>query len=250
MLPIPVLSDNYSYLIIDTQARLAVAVDPSDPQAVQVRGGGQGYLGPPGATWAAGSFPSLIPLPVGRACTHRPHRASTHRDPHNHPGQGWAGEDSRGGTLGRGMLTQDPGLGFLLSLTLCGPFLTLFSHLCRSVSGSLHLSFPLLISLCACVPGCSLPLGLPPRTSPSSPLCAGSASAARIPPALSSLPPHPLAASPPWPSSSPLSPSSPSTCAPAARRALPSVSTSSLPQASIEKEGVNLVAILCTHKHW
>lgn len=39
MLPIPVLSDNYSYLIIDTQARLAVAVDPSDPQAVQVRGG-------------------------------------------------------------------------------------------------------------------------------------------------------------------------------------------------------------------
>lgn len=38
MLPIPVLSDNYSYLIIDTQARLAVAVDPSDPQAVQVRG--------------------------------------------------------------------------------------------------------------------------------------------------------------------------------------------------------------------
>uniref|UniRef100_A0A8D1R214 PNKD metallo-beta-lactamase domain containing n=1 Tax=Sus scrofa TaxID=9823 RepID=A0A8D1R214_PIG len=35
VLPIPVLSDNYSYLIIDTQARLAVAVDPSDPQAVQ-----------------------------------------------------------------------------------------------------------------------------------------------------------------------------------------------------------------------
>lgn len=39
MLPIPVLSDNYSYLIIDTQARLAVVVDPSDPQAVQVREG-------------------------------------------------------------------------------------------------------------------------------------------------------------------------------------------------------------------
>lgn len=38
MLPIPVLSDNYSYLIIDTQAGLAVAVDPSDPRAVQVRG--------------------------------------------------------------------------------------------------------------------------------------------------------------------------------------------------------------------
>ncbi|KAF4014126.1 hypothetical protein G4228_005694 [Cervus hanglu yarkandensis] len=35
VLPIPVLADNYSYLIIDTQARLAVAVDPSDPQAVQ-----------------------------------------------------------------------------------------------------------------------------------------------------------------------------------------------------------------------
>lgn len=43
MLPIPVLSDNYSYLIIDTQAGLAVAVDPSDPRAVQVRG------------WSAGS---------------------------------------------------------------------------------------------------------------------------------------------------------------------------------------------------
>ncbi|XP_037704713.1 probable hydrolase PNKD isoform X4 [Choloepus didactylus] len=35
VLPIPVLSDNYSYLVIDTQARLAVAVDPSDPRAVQ-----------------------------------------------------------------------------------------------------------------------------------------------------------------------------------------------------------------------
>lgn len=45
MLPIPVLSDNYSYLIIDTQAGLAVAVDPSDPRAVQVRGAGVGVLG-------------------------------------------------------------------------------------------------------------------------------------------------------------------------------------------------------------
>lgn len=53
MLPIPVLSDNYSYLIIDTQARLAVAVDPSDPQAVQVRGGVSGV------TLETGSFPSL-----------------------------------------------------------------------------------------------------------------------------------------------------------------------------------------------
>lgn len=52
MLPIPVLSDNYSYLIIDTQARLAVAVDPSDPQAVQVRGRG------PGAPSGTGRFPS------------------------------------------------------------------------------------------------------------------------------------------------------------------------------------------------
>lgn len=42
MLPIPVLSDNYSYLIIDTQAGLAVAVDPSDPRAVQVREEGAG----------------------------------------------------------------------------------------------------------------------------------------------------------------------------------------------------------------
>lgn len=45
MLPIPVLSDNYSYLIIDTQAALAVAVDPSDPRAVQVRAEGAGALG-------------------------------------------------------------------------------------------------------------------------------------------------------------------------------------------------------------
>uniref|UniRef100_A0A7N4PG36 PNKD metallo-beta-lactamase domain containing n=1 Tax=Sarcophilus harrisii TaxID=9305 RepID=A0A7N4PG36_SARHA len=37
VLPIPVLLDNYSYLIIDTQSKLAVAVDPSDPRAVQVR---------------------------------------------------------------------------------------------------------------------------------------------------------------------------------------------------------------------
>lgn len=54
MLPIPVLADNYSYLIIDTQARLAVAVDPSDPQAVQVRGGrGRGDLGSPGGLAAS-----------------------------------------------------------------------------------------------------------------------------------------------------------------------------------------------------
>ncbi|XP_043853621.1 probable hydrolase PNKD [Dromiciops gliroides] len=35
VVPIPVLLDNYSYLIIDTQSKLAVAVDPSDPRAVQ-----------------------------------------------------------------------------------------------------------------------------------------------------------------------------------------------------------------------
>ncbi|KAJ1184147.1 hypothetical protein NDU88_000957, partial [Pleurodeles waltl] len=35
VVPIPVLSDNYSYLVIDTDSSLAVAVDPSDPVAVQ-----------------------------------------------------------------------------------------------------------------------------------------------------------------------------------------------------------------------
>ncbi|XP_044160170.1 probable hydrolase PNKD [Bufo gargarizans] len=35
VVPIPVLSDNYSYLVIDTTSNLAVAVDPSDPIAVQ-----------------------------------------------------------------------------------------------------------------------------------------------------------------------------------------------------------------------
>lgn len=49
----------------------------------------------------------------------------------------------------------------------------------------------------------------------------------------------------------PALPSSPGTCAPVpCCTPLFSLSTSSLPQASIEKEGVNLVAILCTHKHW
>lgn len=36
IIPIPVLSDNYSYLIIDTSSNIAVVVDPADPQAVQV----------------------------------------------------------------------------------------------------------------------------------------------------------------------------------------------------------------------
>jgi hypothetical protein len=57
VLPIPVLSDNYSYLIIDTQAGLAVAVDPSDPRAVQVRGQGAGALGV-----TAGDCQLLLPV--------------------------------------------------------------------------------------------------------------------------------------------------------------------------------------------
>lgn len=59
------------------------------------------------------------------------------------------------------------------------------------------------------------------------------------------------------PSSSPFLCSLPSTHAPCfslprvlGRTLFLSLSTSSLPQASIEKEGVTLVAILCTHKHW
>ncbi|XP_053732813.1 probable hydrolase PNKD isoform X1 [Synchiropus splendidus] len=35
IIPIAVLSDNYSYLIIDTTSNLAVVVDPADPQTVQ-----------------------------------------------------------------------------------------------------------------------------------------------------------------------------------------------------------------------
>ncbi|XP_032073153.1 probable hydrolase PNKD [Thamnophis elegans] len=35
ILPIPVLSDNYSYLVVDTGSNSAVVVDPSDPLAVQ-----------------------------------------------------------------------------------------------------------------------------------------------------------------------------------------------------------------------
>lgn len=36
IIPIPVLSDNYSYLIIDKTSSVAVVVDPADPQTVQV----------------------------------------------------------------------------------------------------------------------------------------------------------------------------------------------------------------------
>lgn len=37
ILPIPVLANNYSYLVIDTGSGQAAVVDPSDPLAVQVR---------------------------------------------------------------------------------------------------------------------------------------------------------------------------------------------------------------------
>lgn len=37
IIPLPILSDNYSYVIIDTAADLAVVVDPADPLSVQVR---------------------------------------------------------------------------------------------------------------------------------------------------------------------------------------------------------------------
>lgn len=36
IIPISVLSDNYSYLIIDRASSIAVVVDPADPQTVQV----------------------------------------------------------------------------------------------------------------------------------------------------------------------------------------------------------------------
>uniref|UniRef100_A0A3B3SJT4 PNKD metallo-beta-lactamase domain containing n=1 Tax=Paramormyrops kingsleyae TaxID=1676925 RepID=A0A3B3SJT4_9TELE len=35
IMPIPVLTDNYSYLVIDREANLAVVVDPADPQTIQ-----------------------------------------------------------------------------------------------------------------------------------------------------------------------------------------------------------------------
>lgn len=37
VVPVAVLDDNYSYLIIDTVSDTAVAVDPSDPATVLVR---------------------------------------------------------------------------------------------------------------------------------------------------------------------------------------------------------------------
>ena len=36
MIPIAVLSDNYSYVIVDDASRSAVVVDPADPDAIKV----------------------------------------------------------------------------------------------------------------------------------------------------------------------------------------------------------------------
>ncbi|TRY82800.1 hypothetical protein DNTS_025569 [Danionella cerebrum] len=35
IIPVPILSDNYSYVVIDTASNMAVVVDPADPQPVQ-----------------------------------------------------------------------------------------------------------------------------------------------------------------------------------------------------------------------
>lgn len=45
IIPLPVLSDNYSYVIIDTASDLAVVVDPADPLPVQVRLGSTQTVG-------------------------------------------------------------------------------------------------------------------------------------------------------------------------------------------------------------
>lgn len=36
VIPLPILEDNYSYLVMDTKNKLAVVVDPADPQAIIV----------------------------------------------------------------------------------------------------------------------------------------------------------------------------------------------------------------------
>lgn len=36
VVPIPILDDNYAYLVIDTVSNMAVVVDPSDAEAVKV----------------------------------------------------------------------------------------------------------------------------------------------------------------------------------------------------------------------
>ena len=58
IVPIPVLSNNYSYLVIDTDSGRAAVVDPSDPLAVQV-----GFPPPiPSAVlWCPGSGERICP---------------------------------------------------------------------------------------------------------------------------------------------------------------------------------------------
>lgn len=57
IVPIPVLSNNYSYLVIDTDSGRAAVVDPSDPLAVQV-----GFPPPPNAVlWRPGSWERICP---------------------------------------------------------------------------------------------------------------------------------------------------------------------------------------------
>ena len=36
IIPLPILGDNYAYLVVDTVSNVAVAVDPSDPAEVKV----------------------------------------------------------------------------------------------------------------------------------------------------------------------------------------------------------------------
>lgn len=182
--------------------------------------------------------------------------------------QGVAGgrEEGSSGTIRARERARPPrtlGLIGFLFLSLCGPLSNPLPSSPVSVSGSLHLPSYFLF-LCVLM-SVRLP---PPRVSLSPP------------PPRSHLPPAPMlgVSSPPFPqpsaptpfslspsipslsiipSSSPFLCSLPSTHTPCF--SLPrvlgctlflSLGTSSLPQASIEKEGVTLVAILCTHKHW
>ena len=36
VIPLPILSDNYAYLVVDTVSNVAIVVDPADPEEVQV----------------------------------------------------------------------------------------------------------------------------------------------------------------------------------------------------------------------
>lgn len=173
-----------------------------------------------------------------------PYAPCSHVHVHTHglgeggTGHGWVeGESSSGGCRARGLgvLAQDCGSSEFpgwLSLPLA-PFRPSLFLLPLSVSIWVSLSFPPIpyfsvsVPLPPCAPCFTLLDLSPPAPSP---------------PSASSL--HPLLSSPP----------APTLLTPAALSVpcilLPSLQTSSLPQASIEKEGVTLVAILCTHKHW